>query len=191
MRTGGDLLRKNQAVNPTPISGAPLPLQEGQGELRAGVGLSKHGGGGLSENLASRQVRRLLREIGVADGAVGGGDVLEGNAKAADRGTDREALECAEAAAKLRDLLGGLVENLLRRHQVAAGERVGLARAQSAQVTDRGVAEAAGSDRLDANAGLVVLGHFGAHGKDRAAASDLEAVAAQRVEGRLESHLDI
>src|SRR5215208_4012835 len=87
---GLDLQRKSQAVSRAPVSGALLPLQEGQGELRACVGLGEHGGSGLGENLGPRQVRRLFRKIGIADGAVGGRDVLERHAKTADGRANRE-----------------------------------------------------------------------------------------------------
>src|SRR5262245_45313487 len=64
--------------NPEPTSGttlARLALQQAEGGLRACVGLRQDRRGGGGENLTARQVRRLFREVSVANRALRGADV--------------------------------------------------------------------------------------------------------------------
>src|SRR5688500_9648185 len=94
-----------------PAGGTPRTLvQQAEGRLRACVGLREDGGRRLRQDLGPRELRGLVREVGVADRALRRVGVLQRDAQAVHGRTDRELLERAQPAAQLADLLHGLVQ---------------------------------------------------------------------------------
>ena len=99
-----------------------------QGENRGRLGIGDRQGlcRCLAEDLGPRQLGGLRGEIGVADRGLGRSRVLQRDTQTVDRRSDRVLLERTEASTEGRDLLDGLVDDLLGVREVAVDDVVGL-----------------------------------------------------------------
>src|SRR4051794_25602744 len=74
-------------------------LEEGEDALGGAVGGGEDGGAGLDEDLGAGELGGFLGEVGVADGALAGGDVFQSDAEGVHVGLEGVLLEGAQASA--------------------------------------------------------------------------------------------
>ena len=158
-----------------------MALQQGQGLLRGRVCLGQDGGSRLRQDLIARQVAGFLREVGIGDRRFGGRHVFVRDAQAVHRRPDGERLERAQTASETADLIDGVVQNGLSDGQIAAGEAVGAAAAERAEISIDGISEIAGGYRSDSDGGLVGFSNLGTEGEGRPAAGDVEGLRTRLV----------
>jgi hypothetical protein len=164
---GRDLIRKS--------AGYALSPQQRQHALRRGIRRSEHGGAGLRQDLRTRHRRRFRRKVRVADRALARRDILQRDAQAVDVGLQRVALEGAQAAADDRNLPNGALDDLAGSSCASVAKRCAAAGDDVGEEPDPVVAEVGRSNRLNAEADLLIRVDLGAKLELRAAAGDGKA----------------
>ena len=159
--------------------------------MRLRICLRQHGGCRLLQDLRPRQIRGFLGKVSVSDGAFGGRRIFAGDAEVVDGRRQRVLLERAQSATQRADLRDGLVDDLLRRRKVVAGQRVDAAAGQAAEEAQVVVAKAAGGDVLNTDAGQTLGVDFRAEGERCAASGDAEGLGLTGIESGAELEVDI
>src|SRR5262249_47762611 len=140
--------------------------------LRILVRNLEHGGAGLHENLSTRQVRRFGGEVGVADVALGVGQVDQGVVERVLVRIERRALERTQPTAERSDLVNRFVDDPGRTGRVTCqGSRA--TRSQLVKLTANAT-ELRGIDAGDANASLLVRDNVWTELEQGTTAGDVE-----------------
>ena len=108
-RAGAESLDSRPGLGVQLCCGSARSAEQGQDALGRLVGLRQHRGAGLGQDLRAGEVHHLLRHVGVADPALGGGEVLDRHVEVVD-GVLEAVLDRTELGALGRDALDGGVD---------------------------------------------------------------------------------